>query len=71
MSELARNTAHMLDMLPEKEQALAFEMIKRIVLAWDPDYTKLTKTEALTLQEAEQEFANGEMVSHDAIDWDA
>lgn len=71
MSELARNTAHMLDMLPEQEQALAFEMIKRIVLAWDPDYTKLTKEEALVLQEAEQELANGETIPHDAIDWDA
>lgn len=50
MSELARNTAHMLDMLPEQEQALAFEMVKRIVLAWDPDYTKLTKEEARTTQ---------------------
>lgn len=71
MSELARDTAHMLDMLPEQEQALAFEMVKRIVLAWDPDYTKLTKEETLALQEAEQELANGEMTSHDAIDWDA
>lgn len=71
MSELARDTAHMLDMLPEQEQALAFEMVKRIVLAWDPDYTKLTNEEALALQEAEQELANGEMTSHDAIDWDA
>lgn len=71
MSELARNTAHMLDMLPEQEQTLAFEMIKRIVLAWDPDYTKLTKAEALALQEAEQELANGEMIPFDEIDWDA
>ena len=43
------------------------EMIKRIVLAWDPDFTKLTPAEA----EAEAEIARGDTVSDDAIDWDA
>lgn len=71
MSELAQSTARMLDMLPAKEQALAFEMLKRFVLAWDPDFTKLTEAEALSLMQAEQELVNGETVSHDAIDWDA
>lgn len=71
MSELAQNTARMLDMLPAQEQALAFEMLKRIVLAWDPDFTKLTEAEAITLAQAENELAKGETISHDAIDWDA
>ncbi len=42
MSELAQKTADMLDMLPVEEQHLAYEMLKRIILAWDPDFTKLT-----------------------------
>ena len=46
MSELAQKTASMLDMLPAKEQQLAYEMLKRIVLAWDPDFTKVTPAEA-------------------------
>lgn len=69
MSELARKTAAMLDMLPKEEQALAFEMLRRIVLAWDPDFTKLTPAEAEALTEAEAEIKRGETVSHEAIDW--
>ena len=61
----------MMDMLPEHEQALAFEMLKRIVLAWDPDFTKLTEAEALSLQLAEDELAKGDTIPHDAIKWDA
>ena len=71
MSELARKTANMLDMLPANEQQLAYEMLKRIVLAWDPDFTKLTPAEAQALREAEAEIERGETVPADAIDWDA
>ena len=70
MSELAIKAAKMLDMLPEQEQALACEMLKRIVLAWDPDFTKLTDAEAEALRAAEAEFERGETISHDAINWD-
>ena len=71
MSELARKTANMLDMLPANEQQLAYEMLKRIVLAWDPDFTKLPPAEAQALREAEAEIERGETVPADAIDWDA
>lgn len=71
MSERAMNMAKLLDMLPDQEQALAYEMLKRIVLAWDPDYTKLTDAERDILAAAEAECEAGEMISHDAIDWDA
>ena len=70
MSELAMKTAAMLDMLPEEEQALAFEMLRRIVLAWDPDFTKLTPAEAEAVAQAEAEIERGETVSHEAINWD-
>ena len=39
--------------------------------AWDPDYTKLTDAERATLADAEAEKEAGEMISHDAIDWNA
>lgn len=71
MSELAQKTAGMLDMLPEQEQQLAYEMVKRLVLAWDPDFTKLTPAEEARVQEAEQEYQRGEVVPDGAIDWDA
>ena len=71
MSELAQKTASMLDMLPDQEQQLAYELLKRLVLAWDPDFTKLTPAEARALEEAEAQIARGETVSDDEIDWDA
>lgn len=71
MSDLAKKTADMIDMLPLAEQALAFEMMKRIVLAWDPDFTKATPKEAAEIRQAEEELARGEFVSEDEIDWDA
>ena len=71
MSELAQKTAVMLDMLPRAEQELAFEMLKRIVLAWDADFTKVTPAEAAALDAAEAEIARGETVSDSEIDWDA
>ena len=71
MSELAQKTATMLDMLPTNEQQLAYEMLKRIVLAWDPDFTKLTPAEAEALREAAAEIERGETVSAVEIDWDA
>ena len=71
MSELAQKTATMLDMLPAQEQALAFEVMKRMVLAWDPDFTKLTPDEAAAVKAAEAEIDRGETTSDDAIDWDA
>ena len=49
MSEIAMNAAHMIDMLPDPDKNLAYELIKKLVLAWDPDFTKLTTEEAKQL----------------------
>ena len=70
MSAIAQRVANMLDMLPEQDQALAFELVKKMVLAWDPDFTKLTPDERIMLEMAEQEIAGGETISHDDINWD-
>ncbi|MDH7606137.1 MAG: hypothetical protein QHH13_14655, partial [Melioribacter sp.] len=59
----------MIDMLPEQEQQLAFEFIKRMVLAWDSDFTKLTPFERERLNRADKEIKNGEIVDHVEIDW--
>ena len=66
MSDKTLQIAEMIDMLPEQEQELACEMIKRIVLAWDPDFSKVTPEEAKQLEEAEQSG----FISEDNIDWD-
>ena len=59
----------LVDLLPENEQALAYELIKRMVLAWDSDFTKLTPIERKRLEEAEQDFTKGDTVNHNDIDW--
>lgn len=69
MSIMAQNVAQLLDMLPEQDQILAFELIKKLVIAWDPDFTKATPAEMQAMKIAEQEIANGETVNHNAINW--
>ena len=66
MSTKTQQIAMMFEMLPEHEQELAFETIKRFVLAWDPDFTKVTPEERKRIDEAEKSG----FVSDDEIDWD-
>ncbi len=65
MSELAMEAARLMNMLPEADQSFAFEFIKKLVKAWDPDYTKLTLDEAMRLETAEQSG----FVDAEEIDW--
>lgn len=44
--------------------------VKELLLAWDPDFTRVTPEEAAQLEEAERSFDKGETVSIDEIDWD-
>ena len=67
MSNKSQQIAEMIDMLPEQEQEFAYELIKKLVLAWDPDFTKLTPDERKALQQAE---ADPEFISINDIDWD-
>ena len=69
MSLVSKQIIDMLDMLPESEQQLAFELIKRMVIAWDSDFTKLTSAERERLLKAEEEISNNETVNHLDIDW--
>ena len=56
----------MIDMLPETDQAFAFEFIKKLVKAWDPDFTKVTPREVARIAAAEK---SGFIADRD-IDWD-
>ena len=57
--------ARMIGMLPEQEQELAFQLIKRMVLAWDPDFTRVTPDEAARIHAAE----DSGFISEENIDW--
>lgn len=70
MAPIAQQIASMVDMLPERDQVLAFELVKKLVQAWDPDYTKVTPSEKQMLDLAASEMEAGEYVTHNAIDWD-
>ena len=66
MTAITKEIVSMIDMLPYKEQEFACELMKKLVLAWDSDFTKLTKKEAEELEDA----LKGEYFSEDEIDWD-
>lgn len=66
MTQRVQEIAEILDFLPEQEQEFAYQMLKRIVLAWDPDFTKLTTKERKELEEAEKSG----YISESEIDWD-
>ena len=70
MTAIALDTMRMMELLPETEQQLINEMVKRFFVAWDPDFTKLTPEERRDLELAELEADAGEIVSHEEINWD-
>lgn len=67
MSGAVKEATTLLEILPEHEQDFALELIKKLVIAWDPDFTKLTPAEKKSLEEA---LADPETIPHDAINWD-
>ena len=69
MTQITKDIVSMLDMLPEQDQTLAYELVKKLVLAWDSDFTKVTSTERVGMAKADEEIKNGEVVGHDEIDW--
>ena len=70
MAPIAQQIAQMVEILPEADQALAFEGVKNLVLAWDPDYTKATPAEHTAMEQAVKELDAGEYVTDSAINWD-
>ncbi len=69
MAPIAQQIANMVDMLPQQDQALAFELVKKLVLAWDPEYTKVTPAEKVVLDRAAAELEVGDYVTDAAINW--
>ena len=53
----------------ESEQELASQLIKRLALAWDLEFTRLTPEERKRLEAAEQRMDSGDYVKDSDIDW--
>ena len=70
MSRVVKEAVSLMEVLPESDQNFALEFIKKLVLAWDPDYTKVTSAERKVLEEVEKDIAENGTVSHDSINWD-
>lgn len=70
MSAATKEAINLMEILPESDQNFALEFIKKLVLAWDPDYTKVTPAERKALEEAERDIAENGTISHNAINWD-
>ena len=66
MSSLAMDTAKLIDILPISDQQFAYEFVRKLVLAWDPNFTKVTKEEAAKIKAAEESG----YVPDDDIDWE-
>lgn len=66
MSEIVTDAMRMMNMLPEADQNFAYEFIKKLVLAWDPDFTKATPEEAKRIAMAE----SSGFINEEDVDWD-
>lgn len=67
MNTATKEIIDLMEVLPESDQNLALEIVRKLVLAWDPDFTKLTLAEKASLEEA---LADPETIPHEAINWD-
>lgn len=70
MSEVVKEAASLMEVLPETDQNFALEFIKKLVVAWDPDFTKVTLVEKKALEEAEKDISENGTIAHEAINWD-
>ena len=66
MSSITIEAARLMEALPEADKKFAYEFIKKLVLAWDPDFTKVTDEEAEIIKNAEESG----YVDEDEIDWE-
>ncbi len=54
MSAMVMEAARLMEMLPEDDPSFVFEFIKKMVVAWDPDFIRLTPEEGHRLEQAQR-----------------
>ena len=67
---ISHQIAQMVDILSDADQAPALELVKKLVLAWDSDFTKATPNEHTAMEQAIKELDAGEYVTDDQINWE-
>ena len=46
-------TAELLDILPDEDISIVNALVKKLVIAWDPDFTKVTSRERELLEKGD------------------
>ena len=65
MNSKLKETIKMLTYLPDAELDLAYEFIKKLIITWDPDFTKIAPKEQKQIDKAIRSGFNDE----DIINW--
>ena len=65
LKETTLQTAELLDILPDEDVSIVNALIKKLVIAWDPDFTKVTARERELLEKSNSEMKNGDFVSEE------
>ena len=60
-------TAELLDMLPEEDVSVVKALIKRLIIAWDSDFVKVTPKERERIEKSEEEMKNGDYVTEEEV----
>lgn len=58
-------TAKLLDVLPDEDISMVNTLVKKLVIAWDPNFTKVTAKEKELLEKVDEEMKNGEYISEE------
>lgn len=70
---MSNNTKQLIDLfeiLPENDQEMLLELAKKLLLAYDPEYTKLLPNEKKDIEGALLDFENGVNIEDGSnIDW--
>ena len=70
MSNNAEQLISIYELLPITDQNIILELSKKLLLAYDADYTKVLPHEEKVIDEALQDYKNGVNICDDsAIEW--
>lgn len=65
LKAITLQTAELLDILPDEDISIVNTLIKKLIRAWDPDFTKVTAKEKELLDKADKEMKNGDYISEE------
>ena len=52
-----------MDILPDEDISIVNALVKKLVIAWDPDFTKVTPRERELLEKTDSEMKNSDFIS--------